>query len=100
MSFFYQQIVVLELYKFLLQKEKVTSIPNKESLKDYIYEIAIELNESCILIPILKNNDPTSPVWAFKAKQLYLKPIQVSQPMNLEVVLNGFNLEVKSYSNS
>jgi len=99
MTFFYQQIVILELYKFLLQKETPSKINNEDLLKDYTCEIAVDLRMTCIVIPILKNNDPTSPVWAFKAEQLSLKPIHMSQPVNLELILNDFNIEVNSFIN-
>lgn len=98
MSLFYQQIIVLELHKFIEQDETIVqaNAKSKNSPEDYTLEISASLKAFRLIIPMLKNNDPTTPVWVIRCRELSLKPVKerIMQPMNITVIVDHLDLEV------
>ena len=78
-------------------KDSLTNL--RYSLDKYSFDINAEIATPIIILPILKNNDSSSPVWVLRLGDLLVKSTESanSQTVNLTADLTKTNVEVFSF---
>jgi hypothetical protein len=68
----------------------------KYSLDKYSFDIHADIASPILVLPILKNNDPASPIWVLKLGDLLVQSTETtnSQSINLTADLTKINIEV------
>jgi len=78
-----------------ISKERLTSL--KYSLDKYAFDINVNVASPILILPILKNNDPMSPIWVIKLGDLAIlsdKENKDQQETKLIVNVSKINIEV------
>ena len=71
----------------------------KYSLDKYSFDIHADIASPILVLPILKNNDPNSPVWILRLGDLLVQSTETthSQSINLTADLTKINIEVSLF---
>lgn len=78
----------------IIGKDSLSSL--RYSLDKYSFDVHVDIAAPILVLPILKNNDPQSPLWALKLGDLLVKSAGSGsgQAVNLAVELTKINIEV------
>ncbi len=111
---FYQQALILRLLLFFgrdvassLTQQTRESIKNiskdslaliSQSLDTYQVDLHFAMASPIIILPLVKNNDPTSPIWVFQLGNLNIDTIDSSpkaiEYLELKAGITAINVEV------
>lgn len=75
-------------------KDSLTTL--KYSLEKYCFDISVSIASPIIVLPLLKNNDPLSPVWVVRLGDLRVVSLDSADQkyLNLNAALTTINIEV------